>query len=272
MWASAATRSASRAPRSTGRYERCSARSASPTVPWKAGTRSFTPRPATSKTSLPGQGVAVRVQARRGKADQVVPHPHPGAVEHLRAVHDPHDEPGHVVPALAVEARHLRRFPTQERAAVLAAALGDAGDHRGQHRGVEAPGGHVVEEEQGPRPLHEDVVDAVVHEVAPHRVVHAGQGRHLELRPHAVGRGHEDGLRHPLQVGGEEAPEGAEVGEHPRRAGGHESVLDAAEGLVLGVDVHARVAVGEPFLPLHPSSSFGPPRAGRQARGCGRAT
>ena len=51
----------------------------------------------------------------------------------------------------------------------------------------EPAGRQVVEKEQRPRALHEDVVDAVIDEVDADRVVHAGHERDLELGADAVG-------------------------------------------------------------------------------------
>ena len=44
-------------------------------------------------------------------------------------------------------------------------AAGDPLDDGREHVRIELARGDVVEEEQGPRSLHEDVVDAVVHEI-----------------------------------------------------------------------------------------------------------
>ena len=106
-----------------------------------------------------------------GRPTSTSPTPIVRAVEHRRAVDDPDDEPGDVVLARRVEARHLGRLAAEQRAAVLAAASRDPRDDRLEHVGLERAGRDVVEEEQRARALHEDVVDAVVDEVAPDRVV-----------------------------------------------------------------------------------------------------
>ena len=51
---------------------------------------------------------------------------------------------------------------------MLAACYRDSPDHIGNHIGLEATGGQVVEKEQRPRPLDKNVVDAVVDEITPH--------------------------------------------------------------------------------------------------------
>jgi len=110
--------------------------------------------------------------------------------------------------------------------------------------GVEPPGGVVVEEKQRHGPAHGDVVDAVVDEVLPDRLVPPGEERDLELRADAVHRRHEHGRLVGREVGLEERAERADAVEH---AGGErlfDERLDAADGLFARVDVHACVAVG----------------------------
>ena len=64
--------------------------------------------------------------------------------------------------------------------------------------GRQSSGRQIVEKEQRPRPLHQDVVDAVIDEIHTDRVVDAGHERHLELGADAVGAGDEHGiLRRP---------------------------------------------------------------------------
>ena len=139
------------------------------------------------------------------------PRPDPRAVEDLRAVDDADDRARDVVLALGVEARHLRRLAAEEGGPVLAAAARDSLDDLLEHVGLDLPRRDVVEEEERPRALDEDVVDAVVDEVGAARVVAAGRDRDLQLRPDAVGRGDENRLAVRREVGPEEAAEAADV-------------------------------------------------------------
>src|SRR5262249_5510108 len=92
-------------------------------------------------------------------------------------------------------------------------------------------------------PLHEDVVDAVVDEVATDRVVHLRALRHLELRSDAVRARDED--RVPAADLGrvEEAPEEPDIADD---AGGErlpDRLRRALDGLVLARDVDPGIAV-----------------------------
>src|ERR1043165_8991820 len=191
----------------------------------------------------PRERVAVRVRAGARQADEDVALAHVPAGDHLRLVDDADDEAGHVVVVVAVEARHLRRLPADEGAAVLAAGAGGAAADVGHHRRPQFSGGEVVEKEQRPRALDEDVVDAVADEVVADGVVDLHRLRDAELRADAVGRGDEDRVFDAVELRAKEAAEGADVGEDVRREGAAGDAPDLAKGLVLRVDVHARVAI-----------------------------
>ena len=114
-----------------------------------------------------------------------------------------------------IHARHLRRLPADQRAAVGAAAARDARNHRRRDRCVQFPDCEIVQEKQRPRALHRDVVDAVVHQILAHRVVPSGEKRDLELGADAVGRTHQHRLAEAGQL--ERGAEGADIGEHAAR-------------------------------------------------------
>ena len=192
---------------------------------------------------LAREGVSVRVKARRREPEGDVSLRDPRPVQDLRPVDDADDRARDVVLTRRVKTRHLRRLAAEERRGVFPAAARDPVDHRSEHGRLDPPGGDVVEEEQRPRALHEDVVDAVVHEIGAARAVASGLERDLQLRPHAVGRGHEDGIPVRGEVGPEETAEASDVPEHAGSERGSNGLLGSLEGGGLGVDVDAGVGV-----------------------------
>ena len=124
----------------------------------------------------PRQRVAVRMESRRRNADEHVANGDRASRDQPMPIDDADDEAGDVVFAFAVEAGHLRRLAAEQRAAVLTARSGDAADDRLRNRGRQSAGRQVVEEEQRLGALHQDVVDAVVDEVAADRVVATAPG------------------------------------------------------------------------------------------------
>ena len=89
------------------------------------------------------------------------------AVDELLALHDPHARAREVELVLAVDPGQLRRLAADERAAGLAADLGEAVDELRDLLEVDPVRGDVVEEEERLGAGREDVVDAVGAEVPP---------------------------------------------------------------------------------------------------------
>ena len=137
---------------------------------------------------------AVGVQPARREAEHDVAGRDLRAVDHLGPVDDAHAEAGQVVLVGLHRAGVLGHLAADQRAAGLPAALGDAGDDRGDQLAVELADRDVVEEEERLGAGHEDVVRAHRDEVDSHRVVLAEQLREHELGAHAVGAGDHDRL------------------------------------------------------------------------------
>ena len=116
----------------------------------------------------------------------------------------------------AVHVGELGGLAAEQRAARLAAAVGDALDHVGDALGVEPPDGDVVEEQHRLGAAGEHVVDAHRHEVDARVAQTAGLALQQELRADAVGAGDQHGIA--IAARRDEAGEAAEVAEHARRA------------------------------------------------------
>ena len=157
------------------------------------------------------------MQAGRRQANQRIAGDNRATVDHARLLDDADDEAGDVVFAVGVEARHLRRLAAEQRAPVLAAAARHAADDLLGDIRRQASRREVVEEEERLGALHEDVVDAVVHEVGADGVVAARHERDLELGADAVGARDEHRLAVAVAVELEETAERADVGQHAGR-------------------------------------------------------
>ena len=83
--------------------------------------------------------------------------------------------------------------------------------------GREPAGREVVEEEERPRALHQDVVDAVVDEVLADRVVAVRQERDLQLGADAVGARDQHRVARSPRLEAEQAAERSDLREHARR-------------------------------------------------------
>ena len=214
--------------------------------PSQLGRRIGHAQPGLVEQDGPRQRVAVGVQAGAGQSPHAVLGPHRAAVDHVFGQDAADDGPGQVELAGGVHAGHLGGLAAQQGAAVLAARLGEAGQHLGQDGLVQARGREVVEEEQRLGALHEDVVDAMVDEILAHGVVAAALGGHRDLGPDAVDAGHEQRL---ARRGLEQAAEGADLVADPGVPGRAHVVAAAGQGPGGGVDIDPAVGVlhGLPF-------------------------
>jgi hypothetical protein len=176
-----------------------------------------------------------------------------GRVHRPAQLDDAQREAREVVVALLVDIGQFGGLPPDERAARDLAALGDARDDAFDHRGVDAVDADVVEEEQGLGPLDDEVVDVHRDAVDADGVVDAHLDREQDLGAHAVGAGDEDGVAVVapeellVEVEAEQPREATGVVDDAGAVGAADVLLDAADGLVAGVDVHAGAGVGERF-------------------------
>jgi hypothetical protein len=117
--------------------------------------------------NLADERVAIRMRAGGAQAEKQVTGLQVRAREEGGAVNDAHDRSGHVKFSRQVHAGHLCGLAAEQRAPGLAACGGDPAHHCDDHLGVKSGTCNVVEKKEGPRTLHEDVVDAVVDDVVP---------------------------------------------------------------------------------------------------------
>ena len=192
------------------------------------------------------------------------PATHPGTIDDRVLLHHADAEAGEIVVRAVVHAGHLGGLPADQRRAGLHAALDDPAHHGLGDGHLELAGGVVVEEEQRLGALDDHVVGAHGHQIDADRVVAAGVDREPQLGADAVGAGDE----HRAAVAGRQLDQGAETadaGEHLGALRAAHERLDALDEFVAGVDVDARVAVGDAMAFGHVRT-----RSGWAAVGCRR--
>src|SRR5215470_527508 len=158
---------------------------------------------------LADQREAVGVQSAGRQPEHAVARANLGPGDQAAPLDHTHREAREVVLARSIERAHLGRLPAHECAARLLASLRHA-----PHDGLDAirlhaMHGEVVEEVERLRPVDEQVVDSHRDEVDTHRVVAVGGEGDMQLGPHSVGGGDEDGLAVTLRDG-DEGREGAD--------------------------------------------------------------
>ena len=168
-----------------------------------------------------------------------------GARQDAVTLHRTDGKAREIVVLCRIHARHLGGLAADQRAAGLPAALGDARHHAAGRLHIELAAGEIVEKEQRLRALGEQIVDAHGDEIDADGGVQAGIDGDLELGADAVVGRHQDRV---LEAGGLEIEQGAEAAEVGIRAappGRPRQRLDGLHQGIAGVDVDARVAIGD---------------------------
>ncbi len=177
------------------------------------------------------------------KTDEDVAFANRFTFDELRFVDDADDEAGDVVVVIAVEAGHLGGLAADQRAAIfLARARHSADDVRHDFR-PQTAGRVVIEKKKRTRSLHQDVVDAVAHQVVADGVVNLHRLRDTQLRADTVSRRNKNRRLHSAEIRAKESAEQANVRHDVGRKRAARDVPNLTEGLILGVDVYARVAI-----------------------------
>ncbi len=162
-----------------------------------------------------GEAVAVGVQTGRGESEQNVTRGRRAVRADRGAVHHTDDEPGQIELTRRVDIRHLGRLPAQQRATGRGARVRDTRDDGGDHLRIGAVQGQVIEEKERSRPLDRDIVDAVIDDVRPERVVATERRGDLHLGANAIGRGDQHRIgEFAGRAEAEHAAEGSHVGQH----------------------------------------------------------
>ncbi len=124
---------------------------------------------------------------------------------------------------------------------MLRAGRGDAVDDRGRLLGHQAAHAEIVEEKERAGAQGQDIVDAVVDQVAADGIVAVQRDGHLELGADAVGRANQ---RLALAGRAKEGTERADTAQHARRIGRLHGAAHQIDGALAGRDIDAGRGVG----------------------------
>ena len=161
---------------------------------------------------------AVRMEPRRGEAENDVARFEIAPRQELAPLGGADREAGEVEVAPLIEPRHLGGLAADERGAGDPAALGDAGDDLDGVSRLELAGGEIVEEEQRLGALDDEIVDAHGDQIDADRVENAGVDGDLQLGADPVGGRDQDRVRITRRLEVEEPAESADLGIRSRSA------------------------------------------------------
>src|SRR5260370_8096932 len=123
------------------------------------------------------------MQRRRGQGDQRVDWFYIFPAEKVFAVDHAHNETRKIIFPRWIKTRHLRGFSPDQRAPHLAAGPTHAIHQLLDDVGVKLAHGQVIEKKKRLGTLHQNVVDAMIDEVAAHGGMHAAPHRYFYLYP-----------------------------------------------------------------------------------------
>ena len=148
------------------------------------------------------------------------------------------------------------------------ARRGYATDHRGYDRLLHGAASDVIQEEQRPGSLHEDVVDTVIHQILAHGVMPSRHESHLDLGAHAVGSRHQHRVPvAPAQqpaagIQPEQPGEASGQVHHPRSVSPPQQRRQTLHRIPVQVKIDSGVLVGErghgAVQPMGPGAMFRP--------------
>ena len=198
---------------------------------------------------LADQRIAVRVRTRRPQADDDVARRLTVQIRQgVAALDRAQREAGQIIVAALVHPGHFGRLAPDEGAAGLTTAVGDSGHDASGGVDLELAGRVIVEEQQRLGPLGQQIVDAHGDQIDADAVMAARLDGDLELGADAVRRRDDQRI---LESGGLEVEQGPESPQRSLRAGAPGRLrqrLDGVDQHLAGVDVHARIGIGQTAL------------------------
>src|SRR5215475_6535263 len=197
---------------------------------------------------LARQAVPVGVQAGRRQSERDVAFGDPRAVDDPVAVDHADDEARKVVFTLGVKSRHLGRLASEQRAVAFTTASRQPIDNLGNDGGIEFARGDVIEEEERPGALNQNVVDAMRHEVVADSVVDARGERHFQLGSDPVAARYQNRLARVRENAVEHPAEAAYLGQDMFVERRTRQLLDSLRRPVRRVDINARVFVSDRII------------------------
>ena len=145
---------------------------------------------------------------------------------------------------LRINTRHLCSLAAQQCDAMVGASIGHTGDSFRHHARIQLANPDVIEEEQWFRTLHEDVVDAVLHQATSDGVEAANRRSNPDLGADAIRRRHKDRLV-AQSISSEQATETADICQHTVTMTSTDRLLGGIQGSFRRGDIHAGVTVAE---------------------------
>ncbi len=192
---------------------------------------------------LAREGIAVGMQAGGRQGDQRVARLDIFAGKQFFALDGADDETSKIVLTGRIKTGHFGSFTANERAAGFAARAAHALDELLDDVGLELAHGEIVEEKERLGALDENVVDAVIDEIAADGGVDAHGHGDFEFGADAIGAGDQHGLSPFFAIEGKERAEAANAAENARSESMAGVMPDALLGFLSDGDIDTGIGV-----------------------------
>src|SRR5665213_994078 len=159
------------------------------------GTRQLGPTSFDRSLSVARVSTRWCVKPRTGHTYHDVAINHATRTEHSVLAHTSDDEPGEIVIRRCVDTWHFSGLAAKQRTVVLFASRGNAGNNRFDYFWLQFRERYVVQEEQRPRALNENIVDAVIDEIVTDSVVPVRFDGDPSLGANTICGGDKQGIR-----------------------------------------------------------------------------
>src|SRR5205807_1730105 len=178
-------------------------------------------RPATGnfKKKLACQRITIGVQTNRRQSEHDIAWRDRATVDDLFPIHHADNEAGDVVFTISVETGHLGRLAPEQHTSIFKTAIGNAFDDAGDGFGRKFSGRDVIEKEKRAGSLNQNVVDAVINEIATDGVVNAGRESYLQFSANTIRGSYQHRLLHLGKRAVEHAAEAANLRQGARIEG-----------------------------------------------------
>ena len=183
------------------------------------------------------------MQPRGGQPEQGVPRFDGFAIQNSFAFHRTDDESREIVLAGGIKTRHLRGLPANQGTTRFAASTAHTFDKLFDHVGFEFAHGQVIEEKKRLGALHENVVNAVIDEIAADGGVHAHGHGDFQLCAHAIGARNQHRLLPFFVVERKERAKATDAAEDARSKRAAGMMPDALLGFVSDGNIDTGIGV-----------------------------
>src|ERR1041384_2116240 len=170
------------------------------------------------------------------------------AINYVCAIYDADNESRNIILSCRIETGHLSRFTAQKHATILTTTARHTCNYTNDCFRREYAGSDIIKKKKWSCSLDEDVVNAVINEIAPDGVMNICLECDFKFRTDTVGRSDKHGGLQGWERAIKHAAETTNLRECARIEGGARQLFDLCDGTIRSVNRNAGVAESDRFV------------------------